>query len=203
MRLRTSLVIPTLNEAESIATVVAEIPRGLISEIIIADGGSTDDTRERAAQAGARIVTSGRGYGRACLAGAMAAQGNNNSQGNTSNSGNNNSKTTNTSTANSNNKTSVANTANSNNKVSVANGGTVNYNTTTTGLTGADLGTLGATLGQIAAGNGGGSTINNTPPPSLPGTLVAAPVSKWVVWGGLCLLGLAGVWFFFFREKSK
>jgi glycosyltransferase involved in cell wall biosynthesis len=71
---RTALVIPTLNEAASIGTVVAEIPRELIDEIIVADGGSTDATCARAARAGARVVSAGRGYGRACLAGALAAQ---------------------------------------------------------------------------------------------------------------------------------
>jgi glycosyltransferase involved in cell wall biosynthesis len=74
MRPRIALVIPTLNEAASIGTVVAEIPRALIDEIIVADGGSTDETCARAAHAGAKVVAAGRGYGRACLAGALAAQ---------------------------------------------------------------------------------------------------------------------------------
>ncbi|GAB0113212.1 glycosyltransferase family 2 protein [Acidisoma sp. C75] len=68
-----SLVIPTLNEAGSIAAVIAEIPRELVGEIIIADSGSTDGTAEIARRAGARVVAAGRGYGRACAAGAAAA----------------------------------------------------------------------------------------------------------------------------------
>ena len=71
--MRTALVIPTLNEAESIGAVLAEIPRPLIGRIIVADGGSTDDTVLRAERAGAEVLLAGRGYGRACLAGALAA----------------------------------------------------------------------------------------------------------------------------------
>lgn len=71
--MRSALIIPTLNEAESIAAVVREVPRSAVDSIIVADGGSIDDTCARAAAAGASIVRAGRGYGRACLAGAMAA----------------------------------------------------------------------------------------------------------------------------------
>jgi glycosyltransferase involved in cell wall biosynthesis len=71
---RIAVIIPTLNEAESIGAVVAEIPRGLIERIIVADGGSTDATQERAVRAGAQFLPAGRGYGRACLTGARAAQ---------------------------------------------------------------------------------------------------------------------------------
>jgi glycosyltransferase involved in cell wall biosynthesis len=69
-----SVVIPTFNEAASIGRVIAEIPRPLAREIIIADGGSRDGTQEIARDAGARVVDAGRGYGRACLAGAEAAE---------------------------------------------------------------------------------------------------------------------------------
>jgi len=69
------VVIPTFNEAESIASVVAELPRDLVDRIIVADGGSIDDTQERARGAGADVIAVGHGYGRACLAGAQAAQG--------------------------------------------------------------------------------------------------------------------------------
>ncbi len=69
-----AVVIPTLNEAGSIAGVVGEIPREMVREIIVADGGSTDGTRELAQAAGARIVVpAGKGYGRACAEGAEAA----------------------------------------------------------------------------------------------------------------------------------
>lgn len=72
--LSAAVVIPTLNEAESIAGVVEEIPRDLVREIIIVDGGSNDDTPALAAACGARVVAAGgRGYGRACAAGVDAA----------------------------------------------------------------------------------------------------------------------------------
>jgi glycosyltransferase involved in cell wall biosynthesis len=76
-RPRVGLVIPTLNEEESISAVLAAVPRDLIDEIVVADGGSTDRTIERADAGGARIVVEQqRGYGRACLAGARAAAAN-------------------------------------------------------------------------------------------------------------------------------
>jgi glycosyltransferase involved in cell wall biosynthesis len=68
-----TVIIPTFNEAESIALVVAELPRTVIDRVIVADGGSVDGTQERARNAGAEVVAVGRGYGLACLAGAQAA----------------------------------------------------------------------------------------------------------------------------------
>jgi glycosyltransferase involved in cell wall biosynthesis len=68
-----AVVIPTLNEAESIGPVVEELRRHGVRQIIVADGGSTDDTQGIATRAGARVIDAGRGYGRACLAGAQAA----------------------------------------------------------------------------------------------------------------------------------
>lgn len=71
---RTAVVIPTLNEAETIGAVIAALPRALVREIIVADGGSGDGTVEVARRAGARAITvAGRGYGLACQAGATAA----------------------------------------------------------------------------------------------------------------------------------
>jgi glycosyltransferase involved in cell wall biosynthesis len=72
---RVAVVIPTFNEAESIASVVAELPRDLVDRVIVADGGSTDGTPQRARAAGADVIGVGRGYGLACLAGAQAAAG--------------------------------------------------------------------------------------------------------------------------------
>ena len=73
-RPRVALVIPTLNEEEAIGGVLADVPRDVVDEIIVADSGSTDRTAERARAGGARIVSeTRRGYGRACLAGAEAA----------------------------------------------------------------------------------------------------------------------------------
>jgi glycosyltransferase involved in cell wall biosynthesis len=68
-----SIIIPALNEAESIAHVVAEMPWPSIAECIVVDNCSTDATASIAAQAGARVIASSRGYGAACLAGSSAA----------------------------------------------------------------------------------------------------------------------------------
>jgi len=67
------VVIPTLNEAGAIGQVVAELPRALVRDVIVADGGSTDGTSDAARQAGARVLSLSRpGYGRACAEGAAA-----------------------------------------------------------------------------------------------------------------------------------
>jgi glycosyltransferase involved in cell wall biosynthesis len=68
-----TVVIPVLNEEETIGGVIDRIPRGYVDEIIIADGGSTDRTEGIAAAKGTRVIQAGKGYGRACLAGALAA----------------------------------------------------------------------------------------------------------------------------------
>jgi glycosyltransferase involved in cell wall biosynthesis len=68
-----AVVIPTLNEAGTIGDVVREIPRDYARDIIIADSGSTDGTQAIATAAGARVIDTGRGYGRACALGAAAA----------------------------------------------------------------------------------------------------------------------------------
>src|SRR3954453_5756010 len=71
--LRTAIVIPTLNEEVSIGGVIRALPRDWVGRIIVADGGSSDATAARARDAGAEVIAAGRGYGRACLAGAEAA----------------------------------------------------------------------------------------------------------------------------------
>ena len=71
---RVVVVIPTLDEEQSIADVVRGIPRAIVSRVIVADGGSRDATAARAKTAGADVIDSGRGYGRACLAATMAAE---------------------------------------------------------------------------------------------------------------------------------
>src|SRR3984957_18643432 len=71
--MRTAVVIPTLDEEASIDGVVRALPRQWVDRVIVADGGSSDATAARAREAGAEVIAAGRGYGRACLAGALAA----------------------------------------------------------------------------------------------------------------------------------
>ncbi|RPH64394.1 MAG: glycosyltransferase family 2 protein, partial [Myxococcaceae bacterium] len=72
--MRVTVVIPTYNEAGSIAHVLDDIPPFLVSEVLVVDAGSTDGTREIAAGRGARVIVEPRrGYGRACLTGLAAA----------------------------------------------------------------------------------------------------------------------------------
>jgi glycosyltransferase involved in cell wall biosynthesis len=70
---RVAVVIPTLNEEASIGAVVSALPRNVVDRVIVADGGSKDQTAERARWAGATVISAGRGFGRACLLGAQAA----------------------------------------------------------------------------------------------------------------------------------
>ncbi len=68
-------IIPALNEAETIATVIRDIPRDLVQQVIVVDNGSTDATPTIAQTAGAEVIFEARrGYGYACFAGGMAAQ---------------------------------------------------------------------------------------------------------------------------------
>ncbi len=73
-----SVIIPTLNAESGLAACLsALVPAtvaGLIREVIIVDGGSTDRTLKIADQAGARVVSSRRGRGCQLRAGAEAAR---------------------------------------------------------------------------------------------------------------------------------
>ncbi|HEX8459575.1 MAG TPA: TIGR04283 family arsenosugar biosynthesis glycosyltransferase [Pyrinomonadaceae bacterium] len=73
-----SVIIPTLNEARSLGATLRAVRRlehGRRVEVIVADGGSTDRTREIAREAGARVINSVRGRGAQMHAGATAARG--------------------------------------------------------------------------------------------------------------------------------
>jgi glycosyltransferase involved in cell wall biosynthesis len=76
-----SVVIPCLNEAETIAECVTRATdamqtHALHGEVIVADNGSSDGSPDLAAEAGARVVHEPRrGYGSAYLAGFGAARG--------------------------------------------------------------------------------------------------------------------------------
>ncbi len=68
-----AVIIPALNEASALPSLIAEIP-GWVDRIIVADNGSTDATAIVAAAAGAEVVAAPRrGYGHACMAGILAA----------------------------------------------------------------------------------------------------------------------------------
>ncbi len=71
---RVVAVIPVLNEIGALPSLLAEFPSGVVDEIVVVDGGSTDGTADAARAAGARVVVEPRrGYGRACLTGAEVA----------------------------------------------------------------------------------------------------------------------------------
>ena len=76
-----SIVMPCLNEAETLATCIQKAQQaiesgGLAAEIIVADNGSTDGSQVIAKELGARVVPVARkGYGSALIGGIEAARG--------------------------------------------------------------------------------------------------------------------------------
>jgi len=67
---RVAVIIPALNEAASIARVLADIPAPYRERVIVVDNGSADGTPAAAAKAGAIVLHEPRrGYGAACLRG--------------------------------------------------------------------------------------------------------------------------------------
>lgn len=79
-----AVIIPALNEQETIAGQVAEVLAvasssdlpARVARVIVVDNGSDDATAARAAAAGATVVSEPRrGYGRACSSGVLAAGG--------------------------------------------------------------------------------------------------------------------------------
>jgi glycosyltransferase involved in cell wall biosynthesis len=67
------LIVPARNEAGAIGPALRPVPRQLVDVMIVADGGSEDTTAAEARAAGAEVLEAGRGYGRACWVGALAA----------------------------------------------------------------------------------------------------------------------------------
>jgi rSAM/selenodomain-associated transferase 2 len=71
-----SIVIPTLDAADELGPMLGSLSGGrLVREIIVADGGSVDDTVAIARAAGARIVVAPRGRGTQLAVGGAAAAG--------------------------------------------------------------------------------------------------------------------------------
>jgi len=69
-----SVIIPALNEEESLPYVLGELPWSTLHQVIVVDNGSQDRTAEVAAAHGALVLREPlRGYGAACRAGVRAA----------------------------------------------------------------------------------------------------------------------------------
>jgi Glycosyl transferase family 2 len=79
--LEVSVIMPCLNEAETLATCIIKAQQALQEnkiqgEVIVADNGSTDGSQAIAIHLGARVVpVPARGYGHALMGGIAAAQG--------------------------------------------------------------------------------------------------------------------------------
>ena len=72
--MRVSVIIPTRNESQAIGRVLGDLPRDLVSEVIVVDSQSSDGTPDIASRLGARVISEARrGYGRACLTGLACA----------------------------------------------------------------------------------------------------------------------------------
>lgn len=76
-----SVVMPCLNEAETLATCIQKAQRymmqnNVVGEVVIADNGSTDGSQEIAINLGARVVNvHEKGYGSALMGGIRSARG--------------------------------------------------------------------------------------------------------------------------------
>lgn len=73
--MKISVIIPTLNESASLANTIARISGNSPYEILVSDGGSSDDTLKIARQAGARVILSQRGRAKQMNAAADEAVG--------------------------------------------------------------------------------------------------------------------------------
>jgi rSAM/selenodomain-associated transferase 2 len=74
--MRISIIVPALNEEESIAATLRNLQQLTgDKEIIVADGGSSDETRSIARREGAKVLTSPAGRGTQMRAGALEATG--------------------------------------------------------------------------------------------------------------------------------
>ena len=68
--MKSMVIIPAFNEELSIGKVVSSIPMDLISEVVVVNNNSTDDTVKSAVKAGAVVLNETvQGYGASCLTG--------------------------------------------------------------------------------------------------------------------------------------
>lgn len=72
---RLSVIIPTYNEEKTVSQTLDQVHGGNVWEVIVVDGGSTDQTREIARKQGATIIESPPGRARQLTAGASVATG--------------------------------------------------------------------------------------------------------------------------------
>ncbi len=71
-----SVIVPTLNEADNIERLLAELDRETEQhEVIVVDGGGTDGTAEKARRAGAHVIEAAGGRGGQIAAGLKEARG--------------------------------------------------------------------------------------------------------------------------------
>ena len=64
------VIIPAYNEEKSIAKVIGDIPKDVVSEVIVVNNNSNDNTESIALDAGAKVLfEKQKGYGAACLKG--------------------------------------------------------------------------------------------------------------------------------------
>mgnify|MGYP001329926171 CR=1 FL=1 len=69
------VIIPAFNEENGVGQVLSEIPKDLVTEVVVVNNASTDDTERVAKEGGATVLREPvSGYGRACLKGIAYAR---------------------------------------------------------------------------------------------------------------------------------
>lgn len=64
------VIIPAFNEENAVGKVIRDIPKSLVSEVVVVNNNSNDATRSKAESAGATVIDEPvQGYGNACLKG--------------------------------------------------------------------------------------------------------------------------------------
>ena len=77
LNMKSVVIIPAYNEEKSIAKVIGDIPTDTVSEVIVVNNNSSDNTETTALNAGAKVLfEKQKGYGAACLKGIDYLTGN-------------------------------------------------------------------------------------------------------------------------------